>query len=252
MSRIIVCSPSTKKFVKDKNFIIVNGPPEKDILKISKTFDEVIAIGGGAVIDTAKIISKNPIICYPTTASGSSDTSHSVYWDGENKKNFKSFLPKRVYIKNEFIKNLPENLIFETKCDLISHCLDSIWSKNKNKKSENFAKKGLEIISNDSSNFSLILAGRFGGKAIEITQTNILHAISYPLTGIYNISHGKALSFLIPIISNFMDTEPPKISYTKNLGEIDWDLVLSEAFKYEKINNTYKKIKKCDLEKYFK
>ena len=40
---------------------IVTSAPTKDILNEVGTEEDVIAIGGGAVIDTAKILSKNPL-----------------------------------------------------------------------------------------------------------------------------------------------------------------------------------------------
>ena len=242
MTDFFVCSKSTKRYIKSENYHLVTAPPTKDILKKAKKFSNVIAIGGGAVIDTAKILSKTPITCYPTTASGASDTSHSVYWDGSNKKNFNSFLPKQVFLKKEYVDTLPSQLVLETKSDLIAHCLDVIWSKDKSKDSDFFAKKGLDIISKDSSNLALIKAGRFGGKAIEITPTTILHALSYPLTGVYNISHGLALSFLIPRVSSLMNFNPPDINYTNSLPKIDWSIVIKKAMEYPKFHNTNKKI----------
>lgn len=242
MTDFFVCSKSTKKYIKGENYYLVTAPPTKDILKKAQKFSNVIAIGGGAVIDTAKILSKTPITCYPTTASGASDTSHSVYWDGSNKKNFNSFLPKQVFLKKEYVETLPSQLVLETKSDLIAHCLDVIWSKDKTEDSEFFAKKGLSIISKNPTNLALIKAGRFGGKAIEITPTTILHSLSYPLTGIYNISHGLALSYLIPKVSSLMNFDPPNISYTKNLSGIDWDIVVRKAMQYPKFHNTNKKL----------
>ena len=50
-------------------------------------------------------------------------------------------------------------------------------------------KKALEILRNEKNNFGLIKAGDIAGKAIEIAGTNLLHSLSYPLTGHYNISH---------------------------------------------------------------
>ena len=76
IKRTVVCSASTKKFIEDDindEYIIVTRPPDEKILDLVDSIENVICIGGGAVIDYAKIISKGPIeICYPTTASGSS------------------------------------------------------------------------------------------------------------------------------------------------------------------------------------
>ena len=54
------------------------------------------------------------------------------------------------------------------------------------------------------SNFDLIKAGHIAGKAIEIAPTNLLHSLSYPLTGYYNISHGIALGYFLPKISKLL------------------------------------------------
>ena len=95
MSTLLVCSKSTREFLPEYDRVrIVSSAPTKDILSEVSEEDDVVAIGGGAVIDTAKIISKNPIHCYPTTAAGSSATSWSVYWDGSKKCSLKRMIPK--------------------------------------------------------------------------------------------------------------------------------------------------------------
>ena len=248
--KVVVCSPSTKKYITDGDeYFIVTEPPKENILEKENMFNDVIAIGGGAVLDVAKIVSKNPIECFPTTAAGSSDTIHSVYWDGERKMSKTCLMPKSVNVVKEYVDSLPEKVVFQTRCDLISHCLDSLWSKNKNSESEFYANKALDMISENNSTHTLVEAGRLGGKAIQITTTNILHALSYPLTGRYNISHGLALSFLIPKISTFMGVTPPKLNYSESLGEVDWDWVIDEAFTYNKISECNKFIDKETIKK---
>ena len=62
MRTLLVCSESTRKFLPGYDRVrIVTSAPTKDILDEVGTEDDVVAIGGGAVIDTAKILSKNPI-----------------------------------------------------------------------------------------------------------------------------------------------------------------------------------------------
>ena len=197
---LIVCSPSTQNFLEGEKFI-VNNPPTKETLLLQGSYDDVIAVGGGAVIDTAKIISKTPIRCFPTTASGASATSHSVYWDGDIKMNFHSYTPKSAEFEVTFIKSLPPKILLYTKYDAISHCLDIIWSKDFYKlgphkiKVENLLKK---LLNPKIKPIDVIKLGHEAGHFIQLIPTTILHALSYPITGGYGISHGKALGFLIP------------------------------------------------------
>ena len=114
---LLVCSKSTRDFLpKYKRIRIVSSAPTKDILDEIGTVRKVVAVGGGAVIDTAKILSKNPIICYPTTAAGSSSTSWSVYWDGHKKCSLKRMLPKETIFEELFLEKLSSEVVMSTTC----------------------------------------------------------------------------------------------------------------------------------------
>tara|TARA_R110001583_G_scaffold5729_5_gene30502 strand:+ start:5266 stop:6027 length:762 start_codon:yes stop_codon:yes gene_type:complete len=246
LNPLLVCSKSTRKFLPGyKRVRVVTSAPTKDILKEVGTEENVVAIGGGAVIDTAKILSKNPIRCYPTTAAGSSSTSWSVYWDGNKKCSLKRMLPSDVIINALFLEELSKEVIMSTTCDVVSHCLDSMSSIKATKESIEYCEEALQILRNDKSNFGLIKAGDVAGKAIEIAGTNLLHSLSYPLTGNYNISHGIALGYLLPRLSKFMGFNVDDIiSEYKIELEFNKELVIKEAFKYDKINEFNKEISK--------
>jgi|TARA_R110000744_G_scaffold303804_2_gene412373 alcohol dehydrogenase class IV len=236
LSKLLICSESTKDFLSDFDEVrVVKGAPDVSILSEVGSYEKVTAIGGGAVVDTAKILSSKPIVCYPTTASGATETSWSVYWDGTDKKSLKRQKPKEVIIDSEFL-NLPEKVIRDTTCDVVSHFLDSMFSKKKTEVSEEYCIEGLNLLRRKGSIVDLIRAGRLGGKAIEITGTNLLHSLSYPLTGIYEISHGEALGYFLPKISKFMGVDVSDITEEVSLNDIDIDLVVEEALKYDKIN----------------
>jgi len=225
---------------------VVNGAPDSSILDEVGAYEKVTAIGGGAVIDTAKILAKNPIVSYPTTAAGSTETSWSVYWDGKKKCSIKRHKPRDVIIDSEFL-NLPYGVVAETTFDVVSHCLDSMNSKKATKESVEYCNRALKMLRNQGNgNVDLIRAGREAGKAIEIAGTNLLHSLSYPLTGIYGISHGKALGYFLPKISKLMEedvsdiTEDVKINLLEFARDIDMELVIDEALKYDKIHE-------CDI-----
>lgn len=245
LETLLVCSKTTRKYLpKYSNVHIVTSAPKKQLLQFLGEYDSVLAIGGGAVIDTAKILSSNPITCYPTTAAGSSCTSHSVCWDGKTKMSIKRQIPSKVIIKEEYVKDLPEKIKEYTTYDAISHCLDSLWSINKNKQSIYYAEKALEILKGDYTTVELINAGNIAGKAIQICPTTILHSISYPLTAEYNIPHGKALGYLLPRICEYFEFDIlPYIKYQPiMLNDINWKKVCKESLKYDKIFNVDKQI----------
>ena len=240
MSKLLVCSESTKDFLSDFDEVrVVKGAPDVSILSEVGSYEKVTAIGGGAVVDTAKILSSKPIVCYPTTASGATETSWSVYWDGTDKKSLKRQKPKEVIIDSEFL-NLPERVIEDTTFDVVSHFLDSMFSKNKTKVSQKYCTEGLDILRKKGGVVDLIIDGRLGGKAIEITGTNLLHSLSYPMTGIYGVSHGRALGYFLPKISKFMVVDVSDITKEGFFFAVDIDLIIDEALKYDKIQE-------CDI-----
>jgi alcohol dehydrogenase class IV len=249
LNPLLVCSKSTRKFLPGYDRVrVVTSAPTKDILDEVGTEEDVIAIGGGAVIDTAKILSKNPIRCYPTTAAGSSSTSWSVYWDGTTKCSLKRMMPKDVILNGLFVEELSEDVIMSTTCDVVSHCLDSMSSIKATKESIEYCEEALKILRNEKDNFGLIKAGDMAGKAIEIAGTNLLHSLSYPLTGYYDISHGMALGYLLPRLSKFMGYNVDDIIGNYKIEfEFDKKFVIDEAFKYDKIYE-FNKIKNLDKE----
>lgn len=236
---LLVCSTSTRKYLPQYERVeIISEPPKKDILEKMNSEEDVVAIGGGAVIDAAKIISRNPIVCYPTTASGSTATSWAVYWDGTNKNSIECQLPNQVHFKSSFMQGLPDDILINTTCDALSHCLDSLNSTKSTELSLKYCKEALGLLEQKENKEILLKAGHLAGKAIQITGTNLLHCLSYPMTGHYNIPHGKALAYLLPRIGKLMaDIDINTIIYDCHveLTNIDFNFIVDEALKYDKI-----------------
>lgn len=228
---LLVHSRSTEKYAEDWYYdqkMLVVGPPTVDTLFLPRR-DEVVAIGGGSVIDTAKIISINPIIAVPTTYSGASRTSHAVYWDGKRKFNFNVRKPITI-VKPEYLEGLPEEVKSYSKADCICHAIESLNSKKLTDSSRLYASTALELIEQgDWLNASLL-----AGDAVEITGTNVVHALSYALTAIYKVPHAKALFFLLPRFTFFFALEDIKIESGVNL-DIDVQQVVDEALTYPKV-----------------
>ena len=132
----------------------------------------VLAIGGGGLIDGAKIYckrSKKILIAIPTTASGSSETSHSVVW-GKEKINIKTDTP--LAVSPRFRVKLSRKIRSQTTLDCLGHIVDYM---------------------NVCTDNELIELGRYAGRLIEKHPTNLTHPMSYPLTLKYGIPHGFAV-----------------------------------------------------------
>jgi len=242
---MLVCSKSTRDyFPEEMNIWIVDGITTDSILTEIGMYNNITAVGGGAVIDVAKIISSDPIVCYPTTASGSCYTSHSVYWEGTVKRSLKRRSPWVAHIVEKFVNDIPDDVKEYTTYDAISHCLDSMWSIYTTRKSLHHIDEALEILKGSYSNAELVYAGGLAGKAIEICPTTLLHSLSYPLTGIYGVPHGKALGYLLPEVCEYMNFDLSEyISYPRvELDDIDLQVVIEEGLRYNKIYDTKKKI----------
>ena len=112
MHQLMVYSKSTEKYIKEFEFkekLLVTEPPNKDTLKNQNKYDSVIAIGGGSVIDTAKILCEGKVDAIPTTYAGASETDHAVYWDIDKKYSIPTCLPH--IIRREDFMNLSKDAI---------------------------------------------------------------------------------------------------------------------------------------------
>ena len=138
--------------------------------RIKKNPPEVIvALGGGSVIDTAKVLAlatsgfgpikqflqtKNsktpipnraiPIIAIPTTAgTGSEVTKWATVWDTENNQKYslsrEDLYPTHAIIDPELMLTLPRDQTISTGLDALSHALESIWNVNANPISTTYA-----------------------------------------------------------------------------------------------------------------
>ena len=217
--------------ITDQNFKTVISGCEK--LKQSNS-DLIIAIGGGRIIDAAKLISvtalskenyenvirgkeiiKNkflPLLVMPTTAgTGSEATSFSVVYLGKKKFSVASenLLPEYVIADTSLVQEMPNYLKACTLFDAFSQAIESFWSVNATDMSRKYARRAIELINmnlkgylnNESKNTkNMVEAAYYSGKAINISKTTLPHALSYFLTIKYNVPHGHAVALTLGFI----------------------------------------------------
>ena len=248
-----------------------------EIINDIKNFkpDLFLAIGGGAVIDYAKIanvVDIRPdlaelIVNYtypfkkkytklaviPTTAgSGAEVTSNAVIYVDGIKHSFESelLIPDHFFLIPEFLISAPNKIKASSGFDAIAQALESLVSRKSNDKSVEYASKSLRVSVNSFISFinepnmknatEMSIASNLAGKAISISKTTAPHAASYPFTSLFNISHGHAVSLFFEKFFKFNYDNKDKSETSFDLKK-RFDLIFN-LFDVQEINGFNSKI----------
>lgn len=190
----------------------------------------VIAIGGGSVLDMAKLIrffySYNgdlekgnfnkkrellPLIAIPTTAgTGCEATRFAVLYKSKVKYSVDhiDILPDIAIVDPVFTYNNPKYLTACTGFDALAQAIEAFWNINATEKSDEYAMRAIQLLwpnlpivvnspTEDSRN-KMSEGSYWAGKAINITRTTAPHAMSYAFTAYYGYPHGHAVSLTFP------------------------------------------------------
>lgn len=213
------------------------------------TPDVVIALGGGSVIDMAKLIrffysySDNneyiqkktliPLVAIPTTSGTGSEATHFAVLYKDNIKHsiaHKDIRPNIAIVDPSFTYNMPNYLTASTGFDALAQAIESFWSVNATSESEQYAENAIKILWKNLPDVvrngkDRLLRNRvseasfISGKAIDISKTTAPHAFSYPFSSYYNFPHGHAVALTFPffIEYNFAQTQM-HLNYSLNLN----------------------------------
>ena len=184
-----------------------------------KDYDMIVAIGGGSVLDIAKLIKilspqsgkpkeyikkekeievqGMPLVAIPTTAGSGSEATHFavVYIDKEKYSLAHDYiLPEHAILDSKLTTNLPPKITASTGMDILSQAIESYWSVNSKDESKEYAQESISLVLNNlitavnnpspRSREFMLKASHLAGKAINITKTTAPHALSYPLTSL--------------------------------------------------------------------
>ena len=207
-----------------------------EIYKLEKC-DCLVAVGGGSPMDTAKTIGakaakpkkdirkflglfsvgkKIPMLyAVPTTAgTGSEATLAAVITD--EKKNHKIpicdpvLMPRRAILDPKLTEGLPPFMTATTGMDALCHAVEAYTNHTYCTKLENeLAEKAVKLIHDniltvfkDGHNLearkNMQLAAMYAGRAFSRGSVGYVHAIGHTLGGLYHISHGEAMSVILP------------------------------------------------------
>ena len=196
--------------------------------------DMIIAIGGGSVIDGAKMVRtyyefpffnvndtkistlnwKTNFVAIPTTiGSGAEISSASVMYNDSNKsKEFvisHQFIPEIIVLEASLIANAPKKMLLSSMVDALSHCIEGYMSNIDNMLIDSYAEKAIQIISKyyevvsrgiDKENLNkLQLASVFAGMVQNHCIVGATHALAHQMSA-FGLSHSNAISIFLPSV----------------------------------------------------
>jgi alcohol dehydrogenase class IV len=221
-------------------------PSQHDVAAIVATLDIqgidlVIGVGGGSVLDVAKLLSvlcvenaptlaallngekpqnRTASLLIPTTAgTGSEATPNAILAipEKETKVGIISpvMLPDYVVLAPELTTSMPAHIASSTGIDALCHLIECFTATVSNPVSDNYALIGLKKLftsletavaepENLAARLDMLWASYYGGAAIAHAGTHLVHAMSYPLGGKYHIPHGVANAILLAPCMRFV------------------------------------------------
>ena len=231
--------------------------------------DMIVAVGGGSVIDTAKVanllavkggeladhqgaylLDPNeyllPFVAIPTTAgTGSEVTKVAVIFDPENEVKLpfaeEQFLPDLAVLDPEMTVSMPPRLTAATGMDALTHAIEAYVDKEWSPASDALALHALRLISDnilqacakpdDLRARGAMLAGSFlAGVAFSHSMVGMAHGISHALGGVYHIPHGIANALVLPGVMEFnMDESLDRYADIAEAMGIDYPHFVEES-----------------------
>jgi len=224
----------------------------------------IVAIGGGSVIDMAKLIrffyayegsiDKNtykltrkhiPLVALPTTAGTGSEATHfAVVYQHQIKYSVAhlAILPEVAIVDASFTYQTPPYLTACAGFDALAQAIESYWNVFSTSESKEFAVQAIDLLwehlpkavlrnTLESRDF-VSRASFYAGKSINITKTTAPHAFSYPFTTYYNFPHGHAVALTFPFFMQF--------NYVEN--EKQWNGTQELHIHHQKMDNLYQRL----------
>lgn len=211
-------------------------------LAVSNGINHIVGFGGGSSMDVAKLVAalshpdslqslediygvdqfvgkRLPLIQVPTTAgTGSEVTPVAVVTTGQSTKAgvvSERLLPDVAVLDASLTVGLPGAITAATGIDAMVHAIEAFTSKHKkNLISDMFAIKALELLApnvlqavNNGTDLEarekMLLGANLAGQAFANAPVAAVHALAYPLGGIFHIPHGLSNALVLPHVMRF-------------------------------------------------
>jgi alcohol dehydrogenase class IV len=202
--------------------------------------EAIVAIGGGSVIDVAKIIGVAatnlqplsafqgyhkitnrglPLIAIPTTAgTGSEATKAAVITDTARLVKMMildvKILPRIAIVDYELSLTMPAALTAHVGVDTLAHGIEAFVSKKANGMTDPLAISCIQLTSrylltaqkqpdDRPAREAMALAACQGGMAFSNSSVCLVHGMSRPIGAIYHLPHGLSNAVLLPAVTRF-------------------------------------------------
>jgi len=197
--------------------------------------DGVVGLGGGSVLDVAKLVAALAesrqtvaevwgsgklasrslyLACLPTTAGTGSEVSPtSILLDEADRLKKGVVSPHLVadaaYVDPGLTFGVPPAVTAATGMDALTHCIEAYANVHAHPMTDLFALEGIRLISvhlrqvvadgqDAAGRSALALGSLYGGLCLGSANTGAVHALAYPLGGEYRVPHGVANAVLLP------------------------------------------------------
>jgi len=208
----------------------------------SQCIDLVVGMGGGSSMDVAKIVAclavpgstlklselygaesaratRLPLLMVPTTAgTGSEVTSIAIVTTGESTKAGivnSALLADLVLLDADLTLGLPTAVTAATGIDAMVHAIEAYTSVlRKNPISDMLAREALRLLSSSlkrafdngqdqEARQAMMIGAMLAGQAFENAPVAAVHALAYPLGGVYHLAHGVSNALMLPHVMRF-------------------------------------------------
>jgi alcohol dehydrogenase class IV len=202
--------------------------------------DAVIGIGGGSVLDIAKLVAaqlengqaleeyvgigllkgrKKRLICLPATSGTGSEVSPNAILvddsDGQKKGIISPYLVPDIVIVDPLLTvSVPPSITAATGIDALTHCLEAYTNKFAHPMIDLYAYEGMKLIASnivqavkngkdEEARIAVALGSMYGGICLGPVNTAAVHALSYPLGSMFHLPHGLSNALLLPYVMEF-------------------------------------------------
>ncbi|WP_207514168.1 iron-containing alcohol dehydrogenase [Longitalea luteola] len=209
--------------------------------------DAVVGIGGGSVLDVAKLIAalvgneqglrdiagigflkRRPkkLICLPATSGTGSEVSPNSILvdetDNQKKGIISPFLvPDIVYVDPLLTMSVPSSITAATGLDALTHCLEAYTNLFAHPLIDVYAFEGMRLIAahivqavkngnDEEARTQVAMGSLLGGFCLGPVNTAGVHALSYPLGSTFHLAHGLSNALLLPYVMEFNYVAAPK------------------------------------------